>query len=70
MYTDMDSILYERSRESAVNGAMRWVSRVTDAVLTREDLCVLYGCWADDAADSDLVDPLDDVDRKFYAYAA
>lgn len=70
MYTDMDSILHENARMHPVTAAKRWISRVTDAVLTREDLCLLYGCWANDAAESELVDPLDGVDRKLYAYAA
>ena len=69
MYTDMDSILNQETRKSPVNAAKRWISRITNAVLTREDLCVLYGCWADDAATSELVDPVDGVGPRRFAYA-
>ena len=69
MYLDMDSILYQDHQPQPTRATTRWISRVTHAELTREDLCVLYGCWADDAMESELVDPVDGVDLKHFAYA-
>ena len=58
MYTDTDSILYQdHSTES--NRTNRWFSCVEEREMSREDLCVLYGCWADDAARSGFLTPVD-----------
>lgn len=64
MYMDMDSILYQDSRTGKEPPASRWFSRVEERELNREDLCVLYGCWADDAAHSDFLAPVSGAGRK------
>ena len=69
MYMDMDSILYQDSCKSQEMTATRWFSRVEERELDREDLCVLYGCWADDAAHSEFLAPVHGADRKSWAYA-
>ena len=73
MYMDIDSILFSsRSTTQAPQSstAKRWVSRIDETVLTREDLCVIYGCWAEDAAESDFLDPEDGDASKRWSYAA
>ena len=72
MYMDIDSIMFA-SRNTAQthqpSNAKRWVSRIDESVLTREDICVIYGCWAEDASE-DFLDPEDgDASRK-WLYAA
>ena len=70
MYMDIDSILFGNSAAKAKDSAERWVSRIDHAVLTREDLCVLYGQWADDAAASAFLSPEDGKASGEFAYAA
>ena len=57
MYTDMDSILYQNDSRQK-NTANQWFSSVEKREMNREDLCVLYGCWADDAARSGFMMPV------------
>lgn len=70
MYMDIDSILFENSAAKAKDSAQRWVSRIDHAVLTREDLCILYGQWADDAATSSFLSPEEGKPSGRFAYAA
>lgn len=57
MYQVMDDILFEQSGK-AVSEESRWVCRVDERVLTQEDLCALYGCWAEDAIRSGFLAPV------------
>ena len=50
MYTDIDSILFDGAKNSTPTRTERWASRIDATMLTREDLCAIYGCWAEDAA--------------------
>ena len=70
MYMDMDSILYQGLENEKAHHANRWFSRVEERELNREDLCVLYGCWADDAAQSEFLAPMYGADRKTCTHAA
>ena len=69
MYTDMDSILYQASK-ACRSAASRWFSSVEGRELNREELYVLYGCWADDAARSDFLRPVQGTQRKTCACVA
>lgn len=69
MYTDFDSILFS-SQEGKAKCTDRWVSQIDAAVLSREDLCLLYGCWAEDAAHSAFLAPVDGKPSLRIAYAA
>ena len=70
MYLDIDSILFDSTARPADNGARRWVSRIDATVLSAEELCLLYGCWAEDAAASGLINPLQSARPGMEAYAA
>jgi len=70
MYMDMDSILYQGHENAKAQTTSRWFSRIEERVLNREDLCVLYGCWADDAAQSEFLAPMYGADRKSCVQAA
>ncbi len=70
MYMDIDSILFENKEEKTMNSSARWVSCIDNAVLTREDLCILYGSWADDAAGSAFLRPADGLTSAKQVYAA
>lgn len=73
MYMDIDSILFSNRSTTPAKQAPRtehWVSRIDEKVLTREDLCAIYGCWAEDAAQSEFLDPEDGDSPLQYAYAA
>lgn len=70
MYLDIDSILFACTARTADNGAQRWVSCIDAAELSVEDLCLLYVCWAEDAATSGLIDPLQSARPGMEAYAA
>lgn len=72
MYMDFDSILFSyRSTTPAKQSpkTAHWVSRIDEKVLTREDLCAIYGCWADDAAESEFLDPEDGSPSLRFTYA-
>lgn len=73
MYMDIDSILFSNRNTTPAHQsstAKHWVSRIDETVLTREDLCAIYGCWAEDAAESDFLDPEDGNASRQWSYAA
>lgn len=70
MYTDVDSILFDSSKQTSASGVRCWVSRIDETVLSAEDIWLLYGCWAEDAAASGLIDQLHSVRPGGEAYAA
>ena len=57
MYMDMDSILFSAG-EAKKKDEGRWFSSVEGRELSREDILVLYGCWADDAARCGVLSPV------------
>jgi len=56
MYTDMDSILYENGDNGGAK-AGRWYSTVEKKEVSWDELCITYGCWAEDAACSAFMAP-------------
>lgn len=70
MYMDIDSILFDCRRQVSMSGARCWVSRIDETVLSAEDVYLLYGCWAEDAAASGLIDLLQAARPGEEAYAA
>ena len=72
MYMDIDSILFagrNTTQTHQPSKAKLWVSRIDETVLTREDICAIYGCWAEDASE-DFFDPEDGDAPKQCLYAA
>ncbi len=70
MYMDMDSILFRNTQKQEDSASCRWVSSIDKRTLTREDLALLYGCWADDAAASDFLTPEDGDPLQGHTYVA
>lgn len=69
MYMDTDSIMYQNGNTEQMR-VTSWFSSVEGREMNREELCLLYGCWADDAARSGFLQPMQGTDRKTCAYAA
>ena len=71
MYMDIDSIMFgNATAQSKQQRTKRWTNRIDQTVMTREDLCAIYGMWADDAAESDFLDPDDGCTSFRLAYVA
>lgn len=62
MYMDMDSILFEAEEE--LRKAEQWCCSAEESERLREEMYLLYGCWADDAARSGLLGHVRDIDRQ------
>lgn len=56
MYTDMDSILYENEDNGGAR-ADSWYSTVEKKAVSWDELCITYGCWAEDAARAAFLEP-------------
>ncbi|MBQ2953959.1 MAG: hypothetical protein IJE07_10485 [Clostridia bacterium] len=72
MYMDFDSILFGSRTPTTAKQSPKtahWVRRIDEKVLTREDLCAIYGFWAEDAAESEFLDPEDGGPSLRFAYA-
>ena len=70
MYMDADSMMLESTPRKSNGTCERWISSISKQVLTREDLYLLYGSWAGDAAASAFLRPVDDPSSLNTAYAA
>lgn len=70
MYMDIDSILFDCKRQVSTSGARCWVSRIDETELSAEDVYLLYGCWAEAAAASGLIDLLHGARPGEKTYAA
>lgn len=69
MYTDIDSILFGCDENPRSQRADRWISRIDATELDREDLGLLYGCWAEDAARAAFLAPVNGNPPGQNAYA-
>ena len=73
MYMDIDSILFSAmndGQDRSVTTEQEWISCIDHLRLTQEDLCMIYGSWAEDAAKSAFLALQNDVHSCKDAYAA